>query len=174
MTDFEPSWESIAPLLAALHGQEAQFDNGALLIAPTTGAAGSILSMHDGDGAADATLLAIATGDIPQPPKLPEGGGIAEAPLGAYDAVELTVFGRPAAKGRIAYGTSVAAVGGFEFAVDDAEGSLGAAVVSALAEQAFLEGAEWLVTLVEGDPAEVPAFLGEGWAPAARLRRKLQ
>jgi hypothetical protein len=173
MTDFEPSWESIAPLLAALHGQEPQFDDGTLLIPPAAGSAGVRISMHDGEGPANATLLAIATSAVPQPPRLPEGGGLAEAPLGAYDAVELTVFGRPAAKGRIAYGGPVAAVGGFEFAVDDVDGSLGAAVVSALAEEAFLEGAEWVVTVVGGDPADVPAYLGEGWFPAARLRSEV-
>ncbi|MDQ0259953.1 hypothetical protein [Sinomonas atrocyanea] len=150
MTDFELSWDTVAPLFAALGDDRA-------------------LAPHAGTGPADATVLAIATGDVAQPPKLPEGGGLSEAPLGEYDAVELTVWGRPAAKGLIAFGDGVAAVGGFEFAADDADGRLGAAVVSALAEEAFLEGAEWLVTLVSGDPAEVPAYLAEGWREAAKV-----
>lgn len=150
MTDFELRWDTVAPLLAALGDDRA-------------------LAPHDGAGPADATLLAIATEDVPQPPRLPEGGGLSEAPLGEYDAVELTIWGRPAAKGLIAFGEGVAALGGFEFAAGDADGTLGAAVVSALAEEAFLEGAEWLVTLVDGDPAEVPAYLAEGWRAAAKV-----
>ncbi|BCT76068.1 hypothetical protein SCMU_19100 [Sinomonas cyclohexanicum] len=151
MTDFELNWDTVAPLFAALPGEDRA------------------LTPRGGEGAADATVLAIATGDIPQPPKLPEGGGISEAPLGAYDAVELTLFGRPAAKGHIAFGDGIAAIGGFEFTADDADGRLGAAVVSALAEEAFLEGAEWLVTIVPGDPAKVPSFLAQGWTEAAKL-----
>lgn len=151
MTDFELSWDTVAPLFAAIAGEDRTY-------AP-----------HDGPGAADAIVLAIPTGDIPQPPKLPEGGGISEAPLGEYDVVELTVWGRPAAQGRIAFGDGVAAIGGFGFTADDADGSLGAAVVSALAEEAFLEGAEWLVTIVEGDPAQTPAFLAAGWSEAGKL-----
>lgn len=151
MTDFELRWDTVAPLFAAL-GEDAHE-----------------YSLHDGAGTADATLLAIATGDIPQPPKLPEGGGLAEAPLGDYDAVELTIWGRPAAKGLVSFGDRVAAIGGFEFTADDADGSLGAAVVSALAEEAFLEGAEWLVTIVDGDPASIPAYLEQGWAETAKV-----
>lgn len=151
MTDFEPRWDSISPLLAAIRG-------GSLPYAP-----------QEGDGAADARLLVIATADVPQPPRLPEGGGLSEAPLGDYDAVELTVFGRPAAKGRIAFGDGVAAIGAFEFAADDADGSLGAAVVSALAEEAFLEGAEWIVSAVDGGSGDLPAYLNQGWHVAARL-----
>lgn len=150
MTDFELRWDTLAPLLAALGNERA-------------------LAPHGGAGPADATLLAIATGDVPQPPRLPEGGGLSEAPLGEYDAVELTIWGRPAAKGLIAFGEGVAAIGGFDFAAGDADGSLGAAVVSALAEEAFLEGAEWLVTLVDGDPAEVPAYLAQGWREVAKV-----
>ncbi|MDP9886170.1 hypothetical protein J2W21_003695 [Sinomonas atrocyanea] len=150
MTDFDLRWDTLAPLFAALGDDRA-------------------LAPHGGVGPADATVLAIATADVSQPPKLPEGGGLAEAPLGEYDAVELTIWGRPAAKGLIAFGEGVAAIGGFEFAADDADGRLGAAVVSALAEEAFLEGAEWLVTLVDGDPAKVPAYLADGWREAAKV-----
>lgn len=154
MTDFELRWDTVAPLFAAIAGEDRTY------------------TPHDGPGSADATILAIATGEVPQPPKLPEGGGISEAPLGEYDVVELTIWGRPAAQGRIAFGDGVAAIGGFGFTADDADGSLGAAVVSALAEEAFLEGAEWLVTLVEGDPASVPAYLAQGWSEAAKVRAR--
>lgn len=151
MTDFELNWDAVAPLFAAIAGEDRTY------------------TPHEGSGNADATVLAIATGDVPQPPRLPEGGGISEAPLGEYDVVELTIWGRPAAQGRIAFGDGIAAIGGFGFAADDADGRLGAAVVSALAEEAFLEGAEWLVTIVEGDSAQTPAFLAEGWAEAGKL-----
>ena len=150
MTDFELRWDTVAPLFAALGGNR-------------------ILAPHEGQGPAEATILAIATEDIPQPPRLPEGGGLSEAPLGDYDAVELTIFGRPAAKGLVAFGDGIAAIGSFEFTADDADGRLGAAVVSALAEEAFLEGAEWLVTIVDGDPARIPAYLGQGWAEAGKV-----
>lgn len=150
MTEFELRWESVAPLFAALGD-------------------GRAFAPHEGGGTADATVLAIATGDIPQPPTLPEGGAMSEAPLGDYDVAELTVWGRPAVKGRIAYGDGVAAIGGFEFAADDPDGRLGAAVVSALAEEAFLEGAGWLVTIVDGEAAETPAFLGGAWREAAKV-----
>ncbi|GAB3286057.1 hypothetical protein GCM10027449_32280 [Sinomonas notoginsengisoli] len=151
MTDFEPRWDMITPLFAAISGEDHAY-------AP-----------HEGPGSADATVLAIPTGDVPQPPKLPEGGGISEAPLEEYDVVELTIWGRPAAQGRIAFGDGVAAIGGFGFAADDADGRLGAAVVSALAEEAFLEGAEWLVTVIDGDPAAIPPYLAQGWTEAAKV-----
>lgn len=150
MTEFAHRWETLAPLFAALGADPA-------------------LTPHAADGAADATVLAIATTEVPQPPKLPEGGDISEAPMGEYDVVELTVWGRPAAKGLVAFGEGVAAIGGFEFAAEDADGRLGAAVVSALAEEAFLEGAETLVTMVDGDPAALPAYLAAGWTETGKV-----
>ncbi|WP_422936448.1 hypothetical protein [Sinomonas sp. P47F7] len=141
MGAFEDSWQSIAPLWAALDGAE-----------PSPGA----------------VVLMIRTSDIAQPPNLPEGGDLVEAPLGPFDAVELTLFGRPAAKGRIAFGEGLAVVGRFEFVDEASADQLGPAVLSALAEEAFLEGAELIYTVVDGG---APSFLGNGWSEVGRLSR---
>lgn len=150
MAAFEESWKSIAPLWAAVNGAEST------LLEPAGSEAGGTI------------VLEISTSDVDQPPRLPEGGDLVEAPLGLFDTVELTLFGRPAAKGRIAFGEGIAAVGLFEFEDGTSADELGPAVLSALAEEAFLEGAEVIYTVVEG---EAPSYLGSGWSETGRLRR---
>lgn len=142
MPSFDEVWKSVAPVWAALNDAE---------------------SADDGD----ATVFSIPTSDIDQTPSLPEGGDVVGAPLGPFDVVEATLFGRPAARGRIAFGDGLAVVGRFDFEVGFAPEDFGPALLSALAEEAFLEGAETLYTVVEG--AALPHFLGSGWSEAGRL-----
>ncbi|MCH6470528.1 hypothetical protein [Sinomonas terrae] len=153
MPTFDETWKSIGPLWAAVNDSE--------------GAEASGLAPSSNDG--EATVFAVRTGDVEQPPQLPEGGDVVGAPLGPYDAVEVTLFGRAAARGRIAFGDSVAVVGRFDFEHGTDPDKLGPAVLSALAEEAFLEGADVIYTVVEGHQA--PSYLGSGWTEAGRLAR---
>ncbi|NUP75033.1 MAG: hypothetical protein HOQ07_10355, partial [Sinomonas sp.] len=132
-------------------------------------AEGQPSSLAPGGETGEATVFEIRTSEVEQPPRLPEGGDLVEAPLGGFDAVELTLFGRPAAKGRIAFGEGLAVVGRFEFEEGTSPDELGPAVLSALAEEALLEGAEVIYTIIDG--AGFPSFLGEGWSESARLLR---
>lgn len=161
MPAFDETWKSIAPLWAAVNGPGGDAHSG------SPAAAATALSPSSGG---DAVVFAVRTADVEQPPRLPEGGDVVGAPLGPYDAVEVTLFGRPAAKGRIAFGDSVAVVGRFEFEHGADPDELGPAVLSALAEEAFLEGAEVIYTIVEGvEGVEAPSYLGTGWTEAGRL-----
>jgi hypothetical protein len=144
MPSFDEVWTSVAPVWAALNGSETA-DDGA------------------------ATVFSIPTSDVDQAPSLPDGGDVVEAPLGPFDVVEVTLFGRPAAKGRIAFGDGLAVVGRFEFEAGFTPDDFGPALLSALAEEAFLEGAETIYTVVEGE--SLPPFLGHGWSEAGRLRQ---
>lgn len=171
MPTFDEVWKSVAPLWAAVNGAEARVDGDALVL-EEAGTPFRLVPSADAIGGSttgDAIVFAIATSDVEQPPALPEGGDVVEAPLGLFDAVELTLFGRPAAKGRIAFGDGLAVVGRFEFEPGPPPEVLGPPVLSALAEEAFLEGAETLYTVVDGDG--LPSYLGNGWSEAGRLRR---
>ncbi|WP_156143988.1 hypothetical protein [Sinomonas humi] len=152
MPALDEIWNSIGPLWAAVNESEWA----------ESGPAPSV------DGG-EATVFAARTADVEQPPQLPEGGDVVGAPLGPYDAVEVTLFGRAAARGRIAFGDSVAVVGHFDFEKGTDPDVLGPALVSALAEEAFLEGAEVIYTVVEASQA--PSYLGTGWTEAGRLTR---
>ncbi|MDQ4500921.1 hypothetical protein [Sinomonas sp. ASV322] len=151
MTVFDEIWTSLAPLWEALGGGE----QGRLAVSPVA--------------SGEAVVFAIRTSDVDPSPVLPEGADVIEAPLGEYDVVELTLFGRPAAKARIAYGDGIAAVGRFEFQQGQLPEQLAPGLLAALAQEAFAEGAETLYTVAEG--TEQPPYLGPGWSEAGRLRR---
>jgi hypothetical protein len=110
----------------------------------------------------NATVFAIPTSAVDQTASLPEGGGVVGAPLGDFDVVEVTQFGRPAAKARIAFGENLAVVGRFEFEAGFSADELGPALLAALAEEAFLEGAETIYTVADGNA--LPSYLGRGWS----------
>ncbi|MEA5454323.1 hypothetical protein SPF06_06275 [Sinomonas sp. JGH33] len=151
MPAFDEVWTSIAPLWAALSGDARD----RLAASP--------------EEAGEAAVFRIATSEVDEAPALPEGADLVEAPLGAYDIVELTLFGRPAAKARIAFGNGIAAVGRFEFEPGQSPDQLGPGLLSALAQEAFAEGAETIYTVADG--TEQPPYLGPGWTEAGRLRR---
>lgn len=166
MPTFEETWMSIGPLWAALNDAEGRIEGGTLVL---DGSTPTRLAPSSADAAGDAVVLSVRTADVEQPPRLPDGGDVFGAPLGPYDAVELTMFGRPAAKGRVAFGEGIAVVGRFEFNAGANPEELGPALVSALAEEAFLEGAEVIYTILDG--TDTPSHLGSGWTEAGRLER---
>lgn len=84
-----------------------------------------------------------------------------------YDAVEITVFDHPVAKGRIQIRDGVAAVAITEVPAGPDEATFTRALFAAMAEEAFLHGAEDLYMVVE--PGEAAAYEESGWARAGRL-----
>ncbi|WP_102158190.1 hypothetical protein [Zhihengliuella halotolerans] len=112
----------------------------------------------------DAALLRAATLEVGSPRKLPEEYALFEAPLADYDIVELTVFDRPVARGRVAYGDGFAVVAPVLPVHDD--DALGpehiGAVIERLADNAHAEGAETVYALVPPDAVEHYRAFGFG------------
>lgn len=144
MPAFEEVWKSVVPLWLAVNGEESAADG-------------------------EATVFAIPTSDVDQTAKLPEGGSVVGAPMGDFDVVEVTQFGRPAGKARIAFGEGLAVVGRFEFEPGFTPEDFGPALLAALAEEAFLEGAKTIYTVAEGK--ELPSFLGDRWSQSGPVPR---
>lgn len=114
-----------------------------------------------------AVLLTAATSELDIPSDLPENGGLEEAPLDRYDLVEATEFGRPVASGRIRVENAVAVIGSLKTHHPDTSPAFGEAVLAALAEDAYVHGADTLYTVVS--ERQVPGYTYSGWAVAAHL-----
>lgn len=116
---------------------------------------------------AERFLLSAPTAGLNTGVDLPENAQVALAPMETYDAVEITVFDHPVAKGRIQVRDGVAAVAITEVPAGPDEATFTRALFAAMAEEAFLHGAEDLYMVVE--PGEAAAYEESGWALAGRL-----
>ena len=109
----------------------------------------------------DRVALTASVSDLDQAPALPEEAQLAEAPLEMYDVVELSLFDHPVCRGRLRLRDEFAVVGITE-AFDGAERELfERAIFAAMAEEAFLHGAENLTMLVESGQAA--GYEKSGW-----------
>jgi hypothetical protein len=99
--------------------------------------------------------------------ELPESSQVALAPMETYDAVEITVFDRPVARGRIQIRDDFAAVAITELPEGPEKETFEQGLFAAMAEEAFLHGAEYLHMVVEPDAAG--SYRASGWAVAGRL-----
>ncbi|GGH97202.1 hypothetical protein ACFFGR_18075 [Arthrobacter liuii] len=112
-------------------------------------------------------LLMAPTAELNTGAELPENSQVALAPMETYDAVEITVFDHPVAKGRIQVRDDFAAVAITELPEGPDKEAFERGLFAAMAEEAFLHGAEYLHMVVEPDAAA--PYEASGWAVAGRL-----
>jgi len=116
---------------------------------------------------AERVLLMAPTGELNTAVKLPENAQVALAPMETFDAVEITVFDHPVAKGRIQVRDDFAAVAITELPEGPEKETFERGLFAAMAEEAFLHGAEYLHMVVEMEAAA--PYEASGWAAAGRL-----
>jgi len=116
---------------------------------------------------ARAVLLAAPTDQLNAAPLLPENAELAQAPLELYDLVEISVFDHPVASGRVRIEEGLAVIGGLQTQTPDSGKGLKQAVLAALADEAYVHGADILYTVV--GPDEVEAYIASGWTAAAHI-----
>jgi len=112
-------------------------------------------------------LLMAPTAELNTGAELPESSQVALAPMETYDAVEITVFDRPVARGRIRIRDDFAAVAITELPEGPEKETFEQGLFAAMAEEAFLHGAEYLHMVVE--PGAAGSYGASGWAVAGRL-----
>lgn len=116
---------------------------------------------------AERILLMAPTAELNTDVELPPNSQVALAPMETYDAVEITVFDHPVAKGRIQVRDAFAAVAITELPQGPEKEAFERGLFAAMAEEAFLHGAEYLHMVVEPDAAA--PYEATGWAVAGRL-----
>ena len=116
-----------------------------------------------------AILLSAATDDLDLVPRLPPDTNLAQVPLDDYDAVEVAVFDRPVAGGRVKVGDGLAVLGGLHVDLEDPAMvvALEAVMLASLGEEAFLHGADTLY-LVAGS-AQAARVAPLGWGQVAQI-----
>ena len=135
-----------------------------LIVAPS---AAEVPSPPGFSPAAEKILLSATTAQLNTGIDLPDNSQVALAPMDTYDAVEITVFDHPVARGRIQVRDEAAAVAILEVPEGPDKEVFTRALFAAMAEEAFLHGAEDLHMVVEPDAAA--AFQESGWTTAGRL-----
>lgn len=116
---------------------------------------------------AERVLLMAPTAELNGPVVLPENSQVALAPMETFDAVEITVFDHPVAKGRIQIRDDFAAVAVTELPQGPEQETFEQGLFAAMAEEAFLHGAEYLHMVVE--PEAAVRYELSGWTAAGRL-----
>lgn len=112
-------------------------------------------------------LLMAPTAELSTGVELPENAQVALAPMETFDAVEITLFDRPVARGRIQVRDDFAAVAIRELPEGPEKETLERALFAAMAEEAFIHGAEYLHMVVGQEAAA--SYQASGWTAAARL-----
>lgn len=116
-----------------------------------------------------AVLLSASTDELDLVPHMPPNTNLAEVPLENYDAVEVALFDRPVAGGRVKVADGLAVLGGLHV---DPEGEgmqteLETVMIASLGEEAFLHGADVLY-LVAG-AAQAARMAPLGWTQVAEI-----
>lgn len=137
------------------------------LVTADSGAALSYAAAQGLTPVGQAVLLTAPTDELNAAPNLPENAELAQAPLELYDVVEISVFDHPVASGRIRIGDGVAFVGSLRTEAPAAGKGFESAVLAALADEAYVHGADTLYTVL--DPQEVEPFTASGWTVAAHI-----
>ena len=112
-------------------------------------------------------LLTAPTAELNGAVELPENSQVALAPMETFDAVEITVFDHPVAKGRIQVRDDFAAVAVTGLPQGPEKEAFEQGLFAAMAEEAFLHGAEYLHMVVE--PEAAARYESAGWTAAGRL-----
>ena len=112
-------------------------------------------------------LLMAPTAELNTGVELPDNSQVALAPMETFDAVEITVFDRPVARGRVQVRDDFAAVAITEVPEGPEKQTFERGLFAAMAEEAFLHGAEYLHMVVEPDAAA--PYEATGWTTAGRL-----
>jgi hypothetical protein len=115
----------------------------------------------------DRTLLRAATADLDRTPALPDEAQVAEAPMATYDVVEVSLFDRPVGRGRIRLRDGFAVVRLTEAPEGQSPELFKAAIFAAMAEEAFLHGAENLIMVV--DSGQAGPYENSGWKAVAHV-----
>lgn len=116
---------------------------------------------------AERLLLTAPTAELNTGVELPENSQVALAPMDTFDAVEITVFDLPVARGRVQVRDDFAAVAITEVPEGPEKETFERALFAAMAEEAFLHGAEYLHMVVE--PGVAGPYEASGWTAAGRL-----
>ncbi|WP_336716635.1 hypothetical protein [Arthrobacter sp. USHLN218] len=124
-------------------------------------------SEHGLSPAASAVLLTATTDSMDQEPALPADGNLSSAALDLYDVVEISVFDRPVATGRLRVEDSAAVIGGITAPGPGPAGELEAAVLAALAGEAAIQGIGTLYTIAGREQAS--RYTATGWTKTADL-----
>lgn len=154
-----PDWEELAGTAAARPGARLT------LIVAT--AAAQVPAPPGFAPAAERILLHAPTAQLDSGVDLPENSQVALAPMDSYDAVEITVFDHPVARGRVQVRDEAAAVTILEVPEGPDKEVFTRALFAAMAEEAFLHGAAHLHMVVEPDAAA--GFQESGWTTAGRV-----
>ena len=136
-----------------------------LLCADAGGAGG--LALGGLTRTSERVLLAAPTAELNTEVELPENSQVALAPMETYDAVEITVFDRPVARGRIQVRDDFAAVAITEVPEGPEREAFERSLFAAMAEEAFVHGAEYLHMVVGLETAG--HYQESGWTEAGRL-----
>jgi hypothetical protein len=142
---------------------------GAVLTLVTSDS-GDVLSYAAARGLApvgQAVLLTAPTEELNGAPDLPENAELAQAPLELYDLVEISVFDHPVASGRVRIEDGLAVIGSLQTEAPESAKGFEAAVLAALADEAYVHGADILYTVVS--PDRVADHTGSGWTAAAQI-----
>jgi hypothetical protein len=137
------------------------------LVTADSGDALSYAAAHGLAAVGQAVLLTAPTEDLNAAPDLPENAELAQAPLELYDLVEISVFDHPVASGRVRIEDGLAVIGSLQAEMPDAGEGFETAVLAALADEAYVHGADTLYTVVS--PDQVADYAGSGWTAAAQV-----
>ena len=186
-SDWVPAWASAQDQASEIVESVVRIGSQLLMVWPgdpdaVTGVTNLVLVTDDPDGASQfaqslglqaqgrQVLLRAVTEELDLVPELPADANLAEAPMENYDLVEVALFDRPVARGRLSFGEEIAVLAALSVDAghDELVGMLEQAMVAALGEEAFTHGADTLFLIANEDQA---ARFGEveGWSRAAEI-----
>lgn len=185
--DWAPAWAAAQDQSSENVGSVVRIGNQQLMVWPgdpaaATGASALVLVTDDPEGAAQfaqslglkeqarQVLLSAVTETLDLVPDLPADANLAEAPMENYDLVEVALFDRPVARGRLSLGEEIAVLAAFSVdeGNDEVLGMLEQSMVAALGEEAFTHGADTLFLIADEEQANRFAAV-EGWSRAAEI-----
>lgn len=115
-------------------------------------------------------LLCAETDNLDLVPHLPQDANLVEAPMGNYDLVEVALFDRPVARGRLGLGEGLGVLAALDVdpGHEDLLPAFEQAVVAGLGEEAFTHGADVLF-LVAGQEQAARFAAVDGWSQVAQI-----
>lgn len=114
-----------------------------------------------------AVLLTVPTEELNAAPDMTENAELARAPLELYDVVEVSVFDHPVASGRIRVADGLAVIGSLQTDSPESGKGFEPAVLAALADEAYVHGADTIYTVL--NPHDVEPYTASGWTVAAHI-----
>lgn len=123
-----------------------------------------------GQGLVSLSTLALMTADpadLPQVPQLPEGADLTLEEFPDCSVVEISAFGSPVARGRIAQGEGFAVFGGIDIRLADPDHTMETAVLAALAAEAAVR--DLPLILMPALPKSGFWYARQGWSAAAEV-----